>query len=251
MKRPLVRRIAIWYSWFSLGILFPSAVYYNFSSVTLSKVDENRSLAQAREVLGKRFSANLARKMQGDADLNYRILEKIRDALPWQWKDSAEQLTEVLIVESKKAKLDPIFIMAVIQTESSFNPETVGAAGEIGLMQILPGTGEWMSQIYGLPWKGKWTLFDPVTNVRFGITYFAHLREEFDGRSGHYINAYNMGTGNVRKIEKRRKKLAINNHYLKRGYSQRVTSNYSKIYADIYEQKKNREIAGGNSEATK
>ncbi|MNT67016.1 Transglycosylase SLT domain protein [compost metagenome] len=114
-------------------------------------------------------------------------------------------------------------------------------------MQILPDTAKWMSEIYDLPWHGRNTLFDPVANIRYGITYFSHLRFEFDGEARKYITAYNMGTANVRKLERRqlakkknKKQMALNNHYLRRGYASKVLGNYQKIYKQLAAEKRKR-----------
>jgi soluble lytic murein transglycosylase len=232
-----------WLSWLFLGFLTPGLAFYDFSSVQLPNVDDKARLGQAREILGVKFNSSVAQKFKNDAGFSYRIHEKVQNSLPPKWQGEADRMTEFLITESEAQGLDPIFILAVIQTESSFNPETVGSAGEIGLMQILPATAEWISETYDLPLESKKMLFDPVTNLRFGITYFSHLRTEFDGSPRSYITAYNMGSSNVRKFEKRKKKMALNNHYLRRGYAARVLANYNKIYREI-DKKKSRQLAG-------
>jgi hypothetical protein len=64
--------------------------------------------------------------------------------------------------------LPPEIAEAVAHTESGFNPHVVGAAGEIGLMQILPSTARMMG------FSG--TLADlavPETNIRYGVSYLA------------------------------------------------------------------------------
>jgi hypothetical protein len=43
---------------------------------------------------------------------------------------------------AKLERLDPALVKAVIAVESSFEPEAVSAKGAIGLMQIIPETGE-------------------------------------------------------------------------------------------------------------
>jgi Soluble lytic murein transglycosylase and related regulatory proteins (some contain LysM/invasin domains) len=227
--------------------MFPNLAYYNFSPVQLPKVNQTARVTQAKEILGGRYTASAAQKFSNDGSLNYRIYEKIRDSLPRKYKGDAEAIAEVLIRECEAQALDPIFVLAVIATESQFNPQAVGTAGEIGLMQILPDTAKWMSEMYDLSWHGRNTLFDPIENVRYGITYFAHLRFEFDGQARKYITAYNMGTTNVRKLyrkfeknKKSKKTMALNNHYLRRGYAARVLNNYQKIYKDLDAQKRKR-----------
>jgi len=67
-------------------------------------------------------------------------------------------------------------VRAIIQIESSGNPHAVGAAGERGLMQIMPGTWRDMTQkAYGaaMPFDRA---FDPELNQRVGRLYLAYIQ---------------------------------------------------------------------------
>jgi soluble lytic murein transglycosylase-like protein len=57
---------------------------------------------------------------------------------------------------------------AVMARESSYNPDTVGADGEIGLMQLMPATAR-MLGFSGTPTE----LAVPETNIHFGVVYLA------------------------------------------------------------------------------
>ncbi len=57
---------------------------------------------------------------------------------------------------------------AVITVESNFDPSVTGSAGEIGLMQIKPATAR------GIGYAGSSkALYDPDTNLRWGMKYLA------------------------------------------------------------------------------
>ncbi|MFB9951777.1 lytic transglycosylase domain-containing protein [Rhizobium puerariae] len=79
---------------------------------------------------------------------------------------------------------------AVIQVESNFRPTVRGKAGEIGLMQIKPSTARMMG--YDGPDYG---LYDPETNIRFGMKYLAGAHELGDGGTCGTILKYNAGHG--------------------------------------------------------
>jgi len=57
----------------------------------------------------------------------------------------------------------------IIEHESAWQPDAVGAAGEIGLAQILPDTGEWLAGMAGVEWDEQ-RLYDPVYNARLLVT---------------------------------------------------------------------------------
>lgn len=79
---------------------------------------------------------------------------------------------------------------AVVRIESNFNPRARGRAGEIGLMQIKPATARMMGYSGGA--KG---LYDPETNIKFGMKYLALAHQLGDGTVCGTILKYNAGHG--------------------------------------------------------
>ncbi|MBO9628315.1 MAG: lytic transglycosylase domain-containing protein [Shinella sp.] len=79
---------------------------------------------------------------------------------------------------------------AVVRVESNFNPKARGSAGEIGLMQIKPATARMMG--YRGTAKG---LFDPETNIKFGMKYLAMAHDLGGGTTCGTILKYNAGHG--------------------------------------------------------
>lgn len=79
---------------------------------------------------------------------------------------------------------------AVVKIESNYRPNARGRAGEIGLMQIKPATARMMG--YSGSAKG---LYDPETNIKWGMKYLAKARELGDGSTCGTILKYNAGHG--------------------------------------------------------
>ena len=67
-------------------------------------------------------------------------------------------------------------------------------AGAVGLMQVMPSTGDWIAEQIDL---GDYDLWDPDTNVSLGTWYLNYTHEEWDGNSMLAIASYNAGPGNV------------------------------------------------------
>jgi soluble lytic murein transglycosylase-like protein len=77
---------------------------------------------------------------------------------------------------------------AVVQVESGYNPQTRGSHGEVGLMQIKPSTARMMG--YSGTTKG---LYDPQTNVEYGMRYLAMAQSLGDGTTCGTLLRYNAG----------------------------------------------------------
>ncbi len=95
-------------------------------------------------------------------------------------------------------KIDPRFVLAIIQTESDFRPGIVSISGAVGLMQIMEST--YVSDIkanQGFEEDFE-DLFDPEFNIRCGTYYLHWLDDRVDGYE-QLAAAYNGGIGNVRK----------------------------------------------------
>ncbi len=77
---------------------------------------------------------------------------------------------------------------AIVRVESNFNPRARGSAGEIGLMQIKPATARMLGYRGGA--KG---LYDPETNIKWGMKYLSMAHELGGGTTCGTILKYNAG----------------------------------------------------------
>jgi len=106
-------------------------------------------------------------------------------------------LARTLVTEARRHRLDLGLVMAVMHVESRFQNFAISPAGAIGLMQILPSTGEELARREGIPWRGSQTLLDPAMNVRLGIAYLRELSDRYRGDLRAALAAYNWGPGHV------------------------------------------------------
>ncbi len=146
-----------------------------------------------------------------------RVISRYRTGLD---KKRQQQIPHWIIQESKKYGYDPLFVTAIIITESSFNNWARSNRGAFGLMQILPTTGIVLAVETQLEWKGEPTLFDPGTNIALGTYYFHKLVRRF-GDLRLALEAYNHGPSRLRSY--------LNKGKIPRFYSKKVFRNYEKI----------------------
>jgi soluble lytic murein transglycosylase-like protein len=106
------------------------------------------------------------------------------------------QVAATIVREAGIHGIDPNLAMAVIHIESRGNAFALSTVGAMGMMQIMPTTGEELAARLDIPWRGSQTLFDPLLNVRMGIAYL----EQLEGRYGNMaaaLAAYNWGPGRI------------------------------------------------------
>ncbi len=104
---------------------------------------------------------------------------------------------------AEKYGVDPYLIWAVMREESHFRSDAVSWAGAMGLMQIMPATGDWIAEQIGYQ-LGEGDLLRPEVNIEFGAFYLRNVLRIFDGDFDKALAAYNGGTGNVRRWKENR-----------------------------------------------
>ena len=79
-------------------------------------------------------------------------------------------------------------VLAVIETESSYQADAVSPVGAKGLMQIIPEYHEDRMNRLNCT-----DLFDPYQNVTVGMDFLSELIEKYDGNLHKTLTAYNYG----------------------------------------------------------
>jgi soluble lytic murein transglycosylase-like protein len=126
------------------------------------------------------------------------VLQILQKKLPLEFQPQSEQITKTLFDAAEEHKIAPSLILALMETESSFQPLARSKAGAIGLMQLLPTTAEQVAKENNIPYEKEVDLLDPQINVRLGIAYLAHLKSRFSEKN-HYLAAYNLGPTALKK----------------------------------------------------
>jgi soluble lytic murein transglycosylase-like protein len=90
----------------------------------------------------------------------------------------------ILAAAGERNRVDSLLLAAVVETESRFSPHVVSPCGAVGLMQLLPSTGEHY---------GAKDLRDPYVNIDAGSRFLRMLLDRFRGRPDLALAAYNTG----------------------------------------------------------
>jgi soluble lytic murein transglycosylase len=89
-------------------------------------------------------------------------------------------------------------VYAIARQESTFNQKTISSARAMGLMQVTPAAGRYVSKKFNVKFNEKKLLSDPVYNVQLGAAELGDLLSDFRGSYILAFVGYNAGRGRIR-----------------------------------------------------
>ena len=153
---------------------------------TIRDLDDRKLLAVAE--VAKR--ADLPDRVINTADKTVAVHDfRLRYFAPYH---------DVLKVHAARQGLDEAWVLGLIRQESRFMADVRSSAGAMGLMQLMPGTAQWVAGKMGLKnwrWSG---VTDIDTNISLGTYYLRHVLDYLDGNPALASAAYNAGPGRAR-----------------------------------------------------
>jgi membrane-bound lytic murein transglycosylase C len=121
--------------------------------------------------------------------------------------EKAHRWAPVVAGVTRKSLVDPALVLAVMHTESSFDPLARSGAGACGLMQLIPETGARAAFAYLTGRQcsvAEASLFRPDLNIVLGVAYLEWLwTRRFSGivqevpRAYVCVAAYNAGPSRI------------------------------------------------------
>lgn len=139
--------------------------------------DALRAAASDNESFTDRFDAEVWL-----TDMSRRLQRQVKDP------EKRIEMLKLVHLEATRANLPPELILAVIETESNFDPYAISVAGAIGLMQIMPF---WLNEI-GRP---NDNLLHVDTNLRYGCTILKFYLDKEKGDLRRALGRYNGSLG--------------------------------------------------------
>ena len=101
-----------------------------------------------------------------------------------------EAMRRIIVQEADRFGVPWAFAMAVAWQESGWQQGVTSWAGAVGVMQLLPATGEWVGEaMLGTTVD----IADARQNVRAGVRLLAHYLDRYDGNRDLVLAAYYQG----------------------------------------------------------
>ncbi|WP_062520705.1 lytic transglycosylase domain-containing protein [Demequina silvatica] len=106
-----------------------------------------------------------------------------------RWVPSRDSMQALVVSTARRYGVDPALAQAISYQESGFDMRAVSPANAVGVMQVIPTSGDWASDMAGR----RLDLLDPEDNVTAGILILRYLTRSFssvdDAIAGYYQGA--------------------------------------------------------------
>ncbi len=136
-------------------------------------------------------------------DVMFCTLLQVTEASP----QDVWEIVRAVETARSRFEVDPFLIAGIIVVESGGNSQAISPKGALGLMQVMPRTGEAIAKELNRPWLGRETLLDIGDSIMYGTWYYSTLKEQFRGDEKTALAAYNWGPGHIRKRIRNQEKL--------------------------------------------
>ena len=161
---------------YGLGLRWESASEFNWA---VRSADDRLLIAAATQANAMGWydrAIYAAERTRADHAVHYRFISPYRD---------------ITRAYAKDMSLDEAWVYGLMRQESRFAPQASSPVGASGLMQLMPGTAQWVAKQLGIAYSASMTN-DAGQNVQLGTYYLRHVEDTL----GHPVLAtagYNAG----------------------------------------------------------
>ncbi|MFN0279376.1 MAG: transglycosylase SLT domain-containing protein [Pyrinomonadaceae bacterium] len=162
-----------------------------------------------------------------------------------QIADSPAPYRSDILFYTKKHKIDPRFVLAIMKQESTFRPDAKSPSAARGLLQLVYDTALKYKDQADFPVLQPDELYVPRTNIAIGCEYIAALKKEFGGLDEAVAASYNGGEDNAARWLNRSNPKEPGVFAAEVGFAEtknyvfKIMTNY-RIYRELYDENLNR-----------
>ena len=165
---------------------------------------------------GKSFSRNIPLWRLGELDYEV-IRSQVLEATPRKMRERLEKYIDYAFFYAQKYQVDPLWVVSIMWVESHFKPEVKSRVEAMGLMQLMPGTAQYLNHLLDRPVPSKLAVElskDPAHNIQLGTFYLKRLLNRFKGSHIYATVSYNMGPGFTLRRLRMGRPVGTRNRYL-------------------------------------
>ena len=156
------------------------------------------------------------------------------------WQFSYPKAYEKLVaLNSVSFKIPPELVWSIMRAESRYKADVVSPVGAVGLMQLMPYTGERVAGMLAMKGFQVHRLLEPEINIQIGSRYLARLDSKLNRQVPLIAASYNAGPHRVAAWIKSFGKLDLDEfvehipYFETRNYVKKVVHNYF-VYTHLY-----------------
>lgn len=172
-------------------VIFITTVSFSYKFYYIEET--NTKIHQIKKTVSElRATMNLNSVRQYNIQKIIKIINQFNQKMPDGEK--YQLANEIYQMSMKYKNLNVDLICATITHESAltWKKDIISPVGALGLMQIMPQTGEILGKEEGIEWtSAEEILFDPIYNIRLGCRYLSNLIHQYEIDGG--LAAYNGG----------------------------------------------------------
>lgn len=130
----------------------------------------------------------------------------------------------ILTEKCQASNIDIALVLSLIDIESEFNRDAVGAANDRGYMQIIPSTERWLASEFGPALNIEYDpsrIFEPDYQFALGTAYLQHLQNNHGDNLHRILSEYNRGPYNLADYYRKYGTYVT-------GYSRKIINNMSR-----------------------
>lgn len=166
------------------------------------------------------------------------------DGVRYLWEYAYPKAYSLTVMKYSKMFDVPFeLVWGIMRAESVYKKDVVSPVGALGLMQVMPGTGQKVSEMMNEKGFIPRSLLEPESAVKIGSRYLQRLLKKFDNNVPLVAAGYNAGPHRVKSWLSKFGTLDMDEFiehipFLEtRNYVKKVVSNYQ-IYSLLYGSKK-------------
>lgn len=191
----------------SLAVLLSPVLLSKHGALPKTKAKPSPVRAHPEAEVARAEAPEAAAQILETAETRGKLFAAVSQCRPSLGERQRWRIVDAIHQEAERHGYDPLFVMALIEVESTCSPTANSPRGAVGLTQIKPSTAREVAKDLGLPWNGRNALLQPNLNIRLGIGYLAQLEEKF-GDPYVAMAAYNVGPEKASRMSRQHAKRA-------------------------------------------